>query len=237
MSSQFGFLARFEILQNIASYFFASFSPAVLHNLEKYIAIKKSIYLTGIEELEGDYLEFGTYTGSSISHAIRCAKKEKGRFANSDSIRFFGYDSFAGFGLLPDEDRHAFYTDHNFSTDYEKVRKRVNKVAGGCFSVSLIKGYFHESLIGGAQAHGIKKARIVFIDSDTKSSAEQALKYCSSVLQSGTFFIIDDFFSYRGNSQLGVAGALNAFCEKNKIKLRQVFTYGMGGCVFVVDKI
>lgn len=237
MNSQFGFLASFEFLQNLASIFFANLNPAIIHNLEKYAAIKKVMYLTGIEELDGDYLEFGTFTGSSISHAIRCAKKAKGHFSKSDNIRFFGYDSFEGFGELPKGDEHAFYTDQNFKTDFQRVSRRVKRVAGKQFDVQLIKGFFSESLIGGAGIHGITKARIVFIDSDTKSSADDALKYCSSVLQPGTYLIIDDFFSYKGSSKKGVSAAINEFVEENDIELRQVFTYGMGGCVFVIDEL
>jgi predicted O-methyltransferase YrrM len=237
MSTQFGFLARFELLQNMASFFFAMLNPAIIHNLEKYAVIKKVIYLTSIEEIDGDYLEFGTFTGSSISHAIRCAKKAKGNFPASDNIRFYGYDSFEGFGELSEDDKHAFYTDQNFNTDYDRVLKRVKKVAGNCFDVKLIKGFFNESLIAGTGKHGISKARIVFIDCDTKSSADDALKYCTPVLQAGTYIIVDDFFSYKGSSEKGVAAALNEFTEKNNLRLRQVFTYGMGGCVFVIDKL
>ena len=236
MNSQFGFLARFEILQNLASVFFASLNPAIIHNLEKYAAIKKVMYLTGIEELEGDYLEFGTFTGSSISHAIRCAKKAKGHFPKSDKVKFFGYDSFEGFGDLSEGDTHAFYTDQNFKTDFRRVFRRVKKVAGKDFDVRLIKGFFKDSLIGGAREHGITKARIVFIDSDTKSSAADALRYCISALQAGTYIIVDDYFSYKGSSKKGVSAALGEFIEENDIKLRQVFTYGMGGCVFVIDE-
>ena len=41
---------------------------------------------------------------------------------------FFGFDSFAGFGEVDNFDKHKFYTDINFKTDYEKVLNRIRKI-------------------------------------------------------------------------------------------------------------
>ena len=73
--SSFGLLGKLEFLQNFASYLIAIINPAVTHNLEKYKALKKIFYLSAIEDIEGEYLEFGIYTGSSFCHSIRCAKQ------------------------------------------------------------------------------------------------------------------------------------------------------------------
>ena len=57
------------------------------------------------------------------------------------------------------------------------------------------------------------------------------------MIQIGTYLILDDFFSYKGRNDMGVARAFWEFKEKNYVDLREVFTYGMGGKVFVVSKI
>ena len=72
--SKFGLLSKIEILQKIPSIIFANLNPAITHNLEKYKAIKKAFYISSIEEIHGDYFEFGVFTGSSFCHSIRCAK-------------------------------------------------------------------------------------------------------------------------------------------------------------------
>ena len=72
MTNKFGFLSKLTFLQDFASNIIAKINPAVTHNLEKYHAIKKVMYLTAIEDIEGDYLEFGVFTGSSFCHSIRC---------------------------------------------------------------------------------------------------------------------------------------------------------------------
>ena len=76
MSNKFGFLSKLDFLQDFASVFIASLNPAVVHNLEKYMALKKVHYLSAIESIEGDYLEFGVFNGSSFCHSIRCYKNQ-----------------------------------------------------------------------------------------------------------------------------------------------------------------
>ena len=72
--TKFGLLSKIEFLQNVPSVIIANLNPAITHNIEKYKAIKKAFYISSIENINGDYFEFGVFTGSSFCHAIRCAK-------------------------------------------------------------------------------------------------------------------------------------------------------------------
>jgi hypothetical protein len=236
MATQFGFLSKLEFLQNLASALIARINSAVIHNLEKYIALKKVHYLSAIEDINGDYLEFGVFTGSSFCHSIRCCKKLLRLNPKIQSSRFFGFDSFAGFGVLDAGDKHPFYTDANFASNYSAVNKRVLATARKIFEVKLIPGYFSDSLTQGAAHLGISSARIVFIDCDTYSSANEALTFCGPIVQEGTFVILDDYFSYRGSQKRGVARAFSEFISTNRLKVRQLLTYGMGGAVFVISE-
>ena len=47
--SQFGILAKFDFLQTWASYFISGLTPAVTHNLGKYMALHKAFYLSAID--------------------------------------------------------------------------------------------------------------------------------------------------------------------------------------------
>ncbi len=237
MTTQFGILSKINFLQDFASALIARINPAIIHNLEKYSILKKVHYLSAIEDIEGDYLEFGVFTGSSFCHSIRCSRSLLKLNKNIKNTKFYGFDSFAGFGDLSPEDKHPFYTDGNFDTSFSKVNKRVSHVAGCDFDVKLIPGFFSESLKAGAASTGISKSRIVFIDSDTYSSAREALEFCAPTVQEGTFIILDDYFSYRGSEQRGVARAFAEFVAANHLKTRQLFTYGMGGGVFVISEV
>ncbi len=235
MKSKFGFLARLEFLQTLASKIISIINPAVIHNIEKYYTLKKVHYLSAIEDLQGDYLEFGVFTGSSFCHSIRCYQKLKYLKNEENEMKFFGFDSFSGFGEIEENDKHPFYTDENFETDRDKVDARVKKVAGSC-RYSLIAGYFSDSLSQGPKSYGIEKTSIIFVDSDTYSSSNEALTFCDETIQLGTFIVLDDYYSYKGSNQRGVKKAFDEFVHRNNISVRRVFTYGMGGAVFVVSE-
>jgi O-methyltransferase len=236
MSTSFGFLSRLEFLQTWASLLVSKLNPAIAHNIEKYHAIKKVHYLSSIEDIEGDYLEFGVFTGSSFSHSMRCCRSLARTNPGYSKIRFFGFDSFQGFGELNDRDAHPFYRDNNFETDIGKVTKRCMKAAGN-LKFRLVPGFFSDSLKDGPDSLGIEKARIIFLDSDTFSSADEALRFCEPIVQVGTYLILDDYFSYRGREDMGVAAAYLDFENRTGANSRQLCSYGMGGVVFVISEL
>ena len=235
MRSKFGFLSKLDFLQNITSSLLSGLNPAIVHNLEKYLALYKVHYLSAIEEIEGDYIEFGVYTGSSFCHSIRCVKKLMKVNKNLSSTRFFGFDSFEGFGELSDDDFHPFYKDSNFETSYEKVDKRVKKVSKN-LEYHLVKGFFNETLAKNSKSYGIEKSRIIFVDSDTYSSAVDALNFILPTIQQGSYIVLDDYFSYLGSEDRGIAKAFNEFLANGNLKARQVLNYGTGGIVYVLSK-
>jgi O-methyltransferase len=235
MAAKFGFLSKFEFLQDWASSLIARVDPAIVHNLEKYHALRKVFYLSTIEDVEGDYLEFGVFTGSSFCHSIRCCKRLAKLNKKIMNTKFYGFDSFAGFGDLEEDEKHPFYTDENFTTSLPIVKRRVQRIASND-QFKLIAGFFGDTLKTGAISLGIKKSRIIFIDSDTYSSANEALNFCIPTIQEGTFIVLDDYYSYRGSENRGVTRAFNEFVTQSRIKVRQVFSYGMGGVVYVVSE-
>lgn len=235
MATQFGILSRLNFLQDWASTLIAGLNPAIVHNLEKYHTLKKVHYLSAIESIEGDYLEFGVFTGSSFCHSIRCCKKLAKLNPNTIKTKFYGFDSFTGFGTLEEDDNHPFYKDENFATNSLAVNRRVSRVAGD-IKFQLIPGFFRDTLKEGAKQLGIEKSRIIFIDSDTYSSASEALTFCIPTLQEGTFIVLDDYYSYRGSDKRGVKRAFSEFIALSNIQVRHVFTYGLGGTVYVISE-
>jgi O-methyltransferase len=229
----FGLLSKLEFLQDWASMVIATINPALMHNLRKYHALKKVHYLAAIEGIEGDYLEFGVFRGSSFCHSIRCHRAMERWNPRPSAVTFWGFDSFAGFGVLQTDDQHPFYVDTTFDASLVNVERRVRRAAGQV-PFRLIPGFFDQTLRDGPGAYGIRQSRIIFIDSDTYSSASAALGFCASTIQEGTFIVLDDYFSYRGGDRRGVARAFAEFVERGRLTVRHVFTYGMGGVVYVV---
>lgn len=232
----FQLLSKLYFLQNLLGKLVSLWPPVLTHNLGKYLALKKAFYLTSLENLQGDYLEFGTFTGSSFACALQCAKRPGLKEAHTE-MKFFGFDSFEGFGELDEGDKHPFYTDINFKTDYKSVQKRLQNVAGKRKNnIKLIKGFFDKTCKGvDPKSYGIDQAAIILIDNDTFSAALDCLNFCTPLIQEGTILIIDDAFSYKGSLTKGVHGAMQTWLEKNNtIRLRKVSDYGMGGEMFIV---
>ena len=137
--------SRAFFLQDLVAKFVGLLPPVIAFNLAKYDALKKAFYLTSLEGVQGDYLEFGVYTGSSLSAAINYTKKS---FLPRDRpMRYFGFDSFQGFGnLLEEEKNHPFFKDTNFTTSEEMVRKRVSRKVSDKSRVQLIPGFYEQTL-------------------------------------------------------------------------------------------
>ena len=140
---------------------------------------------------------------------------------------------FEGFGDLSEDEKHVFFKKENFISDYNKVLKRVRKILPEK-RFKIIKGFFKETLDNKSNN---KLARIIFIDCDTYSSTLLALNYVKPSLQLGTIIILDDYFAYRGSKNKGTHGAFKKFVNKNKLKTRQLFSYGIGGVVKIFTEV
>ncbi|MBX9667475.1 MAG: TylF/MycF family methyltransferase [Candidatus Obscuribacterales bacterium] len=221
-------------LQNLAAKIYSLTPCFIEHNLGKYRAIKKAFFLTALEQLEGDYLEFGVFTGSSFVYAMQIHQKLKG--LSTKETRFFGFDSFEGFGEVQSYDAHPFYKTDTFKVDSKRTLANIKKHAGK-LETHLVKGFFRDSIKGKSTTDlGISKARVIFIDCDLKEASSLALEFAKPSLQVGTVLIMDDFFAYRGDATLGVCGAFEEFNAANSnFRWRQVGDYGYGGVVYVLS--
>ena len=233
----FSFLSKLYFLQNLLGRIVAQIIPPFLiHNLGKYFALKKAFYLVNLEELDGAYVEFGVFTGSSMACAIMNSRYS--RVGEIKQRRFVGFDSFEGFGEISEIDKHPFYKNLNFKTNYESVHKRLSKVMGkNKAELELVKGYFSETCDGvDPSQYGIKKTAVVLIDCDTHDGAKSSFDFLEPTFQEGTILILDDFFSYKGSSQKGLKKAFDDWREKSEFKTRAISDYGMGGRMFILYK-
>jgi len=234
----FNFLKSTFVFQDILSWLRIISPPILDHNLGKYDALKKTFYLSALDNLHGDYCEFGVFTGSSFVCAMRAHKSM--RNIADVKTRFYGFDSFSGFGKVSEEDKHEFYLNNTFTINKKKVLKFIQKKAKRTGNrYKIIDGFFENTLKNRTcKDYGIEKVRIVFIDCDMKQPARIALDFIRPGMQEGMILIMDDFFSYKGSKEKGVAGAFYNFCEKHKeIHFRHVFEYGCVGSVYIIDKI
>src|SRR5689334_701032 len=137
------FFKRSFFLQDLASTYLTSIPPFVDHNWQKFRAIKSAFYLTAIDHIPGDYLEFGVFTGSSFVMAMKSYRQM--RSISPEPARFFGFDSFEGFGDVPKEDKHPFYTNLVFKSDADIARRNIKRRAKG-LPFEICEGYFEKVL-------------------------------------------------------------------------------------------
>ena len=230
------FLKRVLFFQNALSFLYSLLPPFFEHNIGKYVAIKKAFYLTALDKLDGDYLEFGVFTGSSFVMAMR-AHRSTNSIGNVKT-NFFGFDSFEGFGNISKEDSHPFYLSDTFRVDAKKIKKNIFKKSKN-LNVKIIEGYYEDSIKNKtANEFKINNARIIFIDCDLMEPAKIVLEFVKPVLRLGTILIMDDYFSYKGSNRLGLKGAFSSFCNKYPQYIwRTCYYYGYGGCVKILSDI
>ena len=86
----------------------------MIHNNAKYVTIKKALYNLWIDQIDGDCIEFGIFTGSSFKHTINT----ENRIDKNNNTLFYGLDSFEGFP----ENSHPFFQDKNFKSNLKKLK-------------------------------------------------------------------------------------------------------------------
>ena len=123
---------------------------------------------------DGLWLEFGVFQGSSIN-----------LIANHTN-HIFGFDSFSGF---PEDGRN----------DWQEDRFNINgKLPTTQENVTLISGFFSETLPQFLLEHPDKKVSFLHIDCDIYSSTKFVLNELSHRFHSGTIIVFDELIHYSG---------------------------------------
>ena len=217
-------ISKLTFLHKIASIFVNLIPFFILHNLSKYYELRKSFELIKMDKIEGDYCEFGCFTGASLRHAISITKNNNFLIKK----KLYGFDSFEGFP----EEVHSEFKSEKFSADYESVKKLEIETNGRC---KIIKGFFSDTLKSENINNDIKKISFAFIDCDLAISSTTVFDFIKDKLVNGSVIMIDDFFNIDENGKSIKEEFIKRF-ELNK----NVFlfsTYGLGGVVYKYYKI
>ena len=123
--------------------------------------------------IDGVFLEFGVYSGSSINH-----------IASKTKSKVIGFDSFEG---LPERWRDGFL----------KGAFNVHSTPKVAPNASLIKGWFFETLPE-FSSNNKESLAFVHIDCDLYSSTKEIFHYLGSQIKVGTIIVFDEYFNYPG---------------------------------------
>tara|TARA_B100001287_G_C22680248_1_gene529922 strand:- start:314 stop:955 length:642 start_codon:yes stop_codon:yes gene_type:complete len=186
------------------SFFTRNFNNINLHNLEKFIQIKKIWFNINLDSVKGDYIEFGIFKGKSLYHSIKVAQKLK----LYNDITFWGLDSFQGFPV----ENHDFYISENFKTSKKTVENFFLKYK----NIKIIEGFFNQSL-STEQLQNIQNISFAFVDCDIYESSEEVFQYLNKRISKGGFIMIDDFTSIDKNGNYIAKSFFDNFSNRDFI--------------------
>jgi hypothetical protein len=184
-------------------------------------ALQFSVY----NNVPGDYLEFGVYTGSSFAHAWRyyttfvAGYRERNRLEGEDCLkrRFFACDSFEG--LPPAEQSQLpmhWRGEGAMSFSQATFVANIQQAGVNTDDVEIIPGFYDRSLTDEARTkHSLTAAAIIHVDCDLYESTVPVLEFIRPLVVDGTTIVFDDWFYYKGHPAKGERGAFEAWLAKN----------------------
>jgi hypothetical protein len=129
--------------------------------------------LEHIVQKDGLYLEFGVFAGRTINHVAKLVNQ-----------RIYGFDSFEG---LPERWRDL----------YDAGRFKVARLPSVRPNVTLVKGWFNETLPGFLKDHP-GDVSFLHVDCDLYSSTVTILDCLKPRIKAGCVIVFDEYFNYPG---------------------------------------
>jgi O-methyltransferase len=194
--------------------------------------IYKAATLVAFDKIEGDYLEFGVFTGGSFIHAYKAMKKTfdnatthdewntiedcNDRKALWNQARFFAFDSFKGLPKLEGIDTLSKdFTQEKYRSSLEQFNMNLQQASIPSHKIVAIPGWFEETLNKTTiKEYKIANAAIINIDCDLYQSTKVVLNFISPIMVDGSILIFDDWFSFKGNPLLGEQRAFYEWAER-----------------------
>ena len=172
-------------------------NSVMLGNRKQLLKFALKEYVKNSEYKDKLFLEFGTYKGELINFCSSLIPEAK----------FYGFDSFEG---LPETS--GVWVKGEF--DVKEKLPKVNK------NVSLIKGYFNETLPKFLEEYK-EKAAFIHIDCDLYSSTKTAFDNIYDRVVPNTVIQFDEYYNYPGwrNHEFK---AFQEFCKKYSVEYEYI---------------
>jgi hypothetical protein len=229
-----------DLIVNMVLHFYQRVPGPVIHNLDKASMLKRVFWHLNVDQLAGDYVEFGVARGYSIKAAVLASKYA---FSRAIGVRymsrsFYGFDTFEGFSSNSNFDSHPTWNGKLFNDTKESIERRFKRFPNVHF-------YKQDALeltdprrgITSHASFGIKgNLAVVLFDMDLYGPTISALEWVYPLLQQGTFLIFDEPFAFKGDNSKGEARAISEFLAMHPEISFEIFGYyGSGGKVVVVS--
>ena len=211
----------------------------VIHNLSKARMLKIIFWHLNVDQMQGDYLEFGVAHGHSMRAAEIAERKSSSKKIGVPYVKrnLYGFDTFDQFITTSQLDIHDTWKGDKFSASLDKVERRFKHSKNITLVQVDVNTLTTEQGNQSKKTYGLNQgAAIILLDMDLYAPTLAALIWCRELLQQGTFIMLDEYYAFKGHKDLGEARAVNEFLKLYpEIVLRDFCTYGAGGKVFIVD--
>ena len=227
------------IIVDLVLFFWQRIPGLVIHNLSKARMLKIIFWHLNVDQMNGDYLEFGVAHGHSMRAAAIAERNSFSRKIGVPHVKrnLYGFDTFDQFESTSELDSHGTWKGDKFSASLDKVQRRfkhnknVTLVQVDANTLTTKEGNVSKEIYGLNQG-----AAVILLDMDLYAPTLAALIWCRELLQQGTFIVLDEYYSFKGREDLGEARAVNEFLHLYpEVILRDFCTYGAGGKVFIVN--
>lgn len=160
--------------------------------------------------IEGDYCEFGVYTGRQFTHAYKAITKF------SQDTRFYAFDSFEGLPKPEGVDLvYPQFAQGAFSATRKEFMRNIKSHNVNLSRVDVVEGWYSDTLNDSLpEKIGLSNVAIVVVDCDLYSSTILALNFLTDLIVDGGIIIFDDWHLFRGHPDLGPQKAFNEWKSK-----------------------
>jgi hypothetical protein len=203
---------------------------------------KKQMMLPAMEyahySVEGDYLEFGVYRGSTFALAYRTAE----RWNKLGAMRFYAFDSFEGLPPSAGVDlqgyRHAEFAAGAFSCSADEFRTNLERQGIDLSRVEIVAGWYDRVLNEETRRRlPLRRAAIVWIDCDLYESTVPVLEFITPYVQDGTLIVFDDWFCFHADPARGEQRAFREWLERHPgFQAVEFLRFGWHGNSFILRR-
>ena len=188
---------------------------------------------TGTNDL-GDYLEFGVYSGGTMTAADR-ARTALGL----ERMRLIGFDSFEGMSDHAAAEAPHRFAPGMFRCSADEARENLRGAGVDLDRVHFVEGWFDETLTERTRrARAIDRAAVIMLDCDVYSSSRAALQFSAQAIHDAAIVVCDDWVH---SGPAGQQRAFHEFLAANELEAEPFGHYRAsghpdGGRVFIVSR-
>ena len=191
----------------------------------------KAFRALSFNQIDGDYVEFGSHGGTTFSLAYHQTVLHRHK------AKLWAFDSFQGFPDQRDtEDEHPKWIKGKMSTSLEDFHRICAEAGVPKDSYTVVPGFYSDVLPTLAKEDSPNNIALAYIDCDLYSSTQDVLTFLWPRLKHGMILAFDDYYCWSDTQASGERIAmLEAFGESDEWELVPYLQFGWHGLAFVLQ--